>query len=297
LLSTQFSNDSSTEAQIGFNIRGAWLRGDEEMNMRKLIATLLAAASLTSPALAQRWRDGDAGVQPAREQTERPERQERRAERQAAQVAQPRQEVRQEARQDRQEFRQERRADRQGFRQERQQDRSAWQAGQYQNREQFQRDRAGAVQDYRRDRTEDRRDYRQDRTQDRRDWQRDRNQSGNWQNRDGSRWSGSSTGSWNRDWRRDQRYNWQDWRQRNRGSYHFPRYYAPRGWSFGYNRFSLGAYLSAPLFAQDYWISDPYEYRLPPAYGPYRWIRYYDDVLLIDIRNGLVVDTIYDFFR
>ena len=136
--------------------------------------------------------------------------------------------------------------------------------------------------------------HRNDWQRDRQDWQCDRNQSGSWQNRDGSRWSGS--GSWNTDWRRDQRYNWQDWRQRNWGRHHFPRYYAPRGWSHGYNRFSLGVILSAPLFSQNYWIDDPFQYQLPPAYGPYRWVRYYDDALLVDIRTGQVVDAIYDFF-
>ena len=31
-------------------------------------------------------------------------------------------------------------------------------------------------------------------------------------------------------------------------------------------------------------------------YGPYRWVRYYDDVLLVDVYSGEVVDVIYDFF-
>jgi hypothetical protein len=35
---------------------------------------------------------------------------------------------------------------------------------------------------------------------------------------------------------------------------------------------------------------------LPAAYGSYRWVRYYDDVLLVDVRNGRVVDVIRDFF-
>ena len=30
--------------------------------------------------------------------------------------------------------------------------------------------------------------------------------------------------------------------------------------------------------------------------GPYRWVRYYDDALLVDIYSGEVVDVIYDFF-
>ena len=40
----------------------------------------------------------------------------------------------------------------------------------------------------------------------------------------------------------------------------------------------------------------PYDYRLPEAYGPYRWVRYYNDALLVDIYTGEVVDTVYDIF-
>jgi hypothetical protein len=282
--------------------------------MRKLIATLLAAAALTTPAMAQRDPGGNPGFRAAPERTEA---QEAHAGRRSAQApaqaprqqfrqerVDNRQAFRQEQRNDRQAFRQDRRDDRQNVRQERVVDRQAWQAAQNQNREQFRRDRGEDARDFRRDRADDRRDFRQDRQQDRRDWQRDRQ---NWQrernqwqdrnrfqNRDGYRWN--NNGAWNRDWRRDGRYNWQDWRQRNYGRYSFPRYYAPRGWTHGYNRFSLGVILSAPLFSQSYWIDDPFQYQLPPAYGPYRWVRYYDDALLVDLRSGQVVDAIYDFF-
>jgi len=101
---------------------------------------------------------------------------------------------------------------------------------------------------------------------------------------------------WNRDWRGDRRYDWNDGRLRNRQAYRLPRYYAPGGWNGGYRRFSVGIRLSSLLFAQDYWIGDPGYYRLPPVYGPYRWVRYYNDALLIDIRYGTVVDTVYDIF-
>lgn len=74
------------------------------------------------------------------------------------------------------------------------------------------------------------------------------------------------------------------------------RYYPPYGYSYGYNRFSIGVVLGSAFFGSNYWINDPYAYRLPAAYEPYRWVRYYDDVLLIDVRNGYVVDVIYDFF-
>src|SRR3546814_10357719 len=64
-----------------------------------------------------------------------------------------------------------------------------------------------------------------------------------------------------------------------------PRYYAPRGWHNSYSRYSVGIYLNDLLFARNYWIDDPYYYRLPPAYGSMRWIRYYDDALLVDTRD------------
>ena len=35
---------------------------------------------------------------------------------------------------------------------------------------------------------------------------------------------------------------------------------------------------------------------LPEVWGPYRWVRYYDDVMLVDIYTGQVVDVIYNFF-
>ena len=111
-----------------------------------------------------------------------------------------------------------------------------------------------------------------------------------WNNRDGD------GRAWNRDWRRDQRYDWQRWRYSNRDTFRARPYYAPYDWNYGYRRFSIGFSLTRILFDQRYWIQDPYSYRLPPAYGAYRWVRYYDDVLLVDVRTGQVVDAIYDFF-
>ncbi|WP_343528895.1 RcnB family protein [Sphingomonas sp.] len=100
---------------------------------------------------------------------------------------------------------------------------------------------------------------------------------------------------WNRGWRRDRRYDWMNWRSLNRGAYHLPRYYAPyRG--DAYQRFSSGVILEPMFFGQSYWLDDPYAYRLPPAYGAYRWVRYYNDALLVDLRSGLVVDVVYDIF-
>lgn len=103
-------------------------------------------------------------------------------------------------------------------------------------------------------------------------------------------------GQWNRGWRNDGRYDWNGYRRYNSEAFRLPRYSAPYGWNYGYRRFGVGFVLDEMLFAPDYWIDDPYDYRLPPAYGPYRWVRYYGDALLVDIDSGQVVDVVYGMF-
>jgi len=109
-------------------------------------------------------------------------------------------------------------------------------------------------------------------------------------------WNQNFNGNWNRDWRRDRQFDWQGYRSFNRNLFRGQRYAVPFGWNYGYRRFGIGLTLNNLLFGQQYWIDDPFAYRLPPAYGPYRWVQYYNDVLLVDLRSGLVVDAIYDFF-
>ncbi|MES1975434.1 MAG: RcnB family protein [Pseudomonadota bacterium] len=113
---------------------------------------------------------------------------------------------------------------------------------------------------------------------------------GDWRN------NGGNNRNWNRNWHNDNRYNWRANRDRYRNNYHLPRYYAPYGWDYGYRRFGIGFTLSSILFEQNYWIDDPEYYGLPPVFGPYRWVRYYNDALLVDIYTGQVVDTVYDIF-
>lgn len=119
---------------------------------------------------------------------------------------------------------------------------------------------------------------------------------GNRDNRDFGYYGDRKDFRWNRDWRRDSRYDWQRYRFSNRSFFRQPRYYDPFGSRFGYKRFSIGIRIGSSYYSDRYWISDPFAYRLPYADGPYRWVRYYDDVLLIDLRNGQVIDVIYDFF-
>ena len=99
---------------------------------------------------------------------------------------------------------------------------------------------------------------------------------------------------WTHDWRSDRRYDWRRYRDRNRSRFHLGFYFDPFGWN--YRRYSIGWRLWPSYYGQDYWLNDPWQYRLPPAYGPYRWVRYHDDALLVNIYTGTVVDVIYNFF-
>lgn len=132
------------------------------------------------------------------------------------------------------------------------------------------------------------------------DWQQDRQQTQNAYRsgyRDGNRSGSYRDGyrAWNHDWRRDNRYNWYSYRNQYRDRYRLGRYYAPYS-NYRYNRLSIGFRLGSLFFGSRYWINDPWQYRLPEAYGPYRWVRYYDDALLVNTYSGEVVDVIYDFF-
>ncbi|MFC3440184.1 RcnB family protein [Sphingobium rhizovicinum] len=175
-------------------------------------------------------------------------------------------------------------------------------------------------QNWRNDQRNDRPDWRNDRRGDdrrdwngNRDWNRDRDRNdgrwnndnrnggwnnGNWNNGrrydDRTRWSNQRR--WDNGWRQDRRYDWYSYRSRYGDQYRMGRYYAPRGWDYGYRRFSVGIFLNSLLYSNSYWLDDPYSYRLPPAYGSLRWIRYYDDALLVDVRDGYVVDVINNFF-
>ena len=124
------------------------------------------------------------------------------------------------------------------------------------------------IRDWRRDGRDDRRDS-QDRRGDRRDW--------------------------NRGWRSDNRYNWQDWRYRNRNIFRLDPYYSPYR-NYRYSRFSVGLILDRLFYDQRYWLSDPSYYRLPYAPDGTQWVRYYNDVLLVDVYTGEVIDVIYNFF-
>ena len=109
-----------------------------------------------------------------------------------------------------------------------------------------------------------------------------------------ARTPGVVTNGWREGWRRDNRYDWQRYRDRNRSQFRLGIYVDPFGW--GYRQIGYGSRLDNRYYSGRYALNDPWTYRLPLAPPGYRWIRYYDDALLVDVRYGEVVDVIRDFF-
>jgi hypothetical protein len=143
------------------------------------------------------------------------------------------------------------------------------------------------VQNQRRDTQRQRYDGRNDNQQQGgRQWDR---------NRDGARdGRNGQTQHWNSNWRNDHRYDWRNYRNHHRSTFHIGVYYDP--FNYGYQRYNIGYRMQPNYYASNYWLNDPAMYALPYAPFPYKWVRYYNDALLVDTYTGQVADVIYDFF-
>lgn len=96
------------------------------------------------------------------------------------------------------------------------------------------------------------------------------------------------------EYREHRRDAWKDHRAHNRHIYHRPPYVGPH--DYRYRIWRPGVRLPAAYYAPRYVIADPWYYRLPRPAPRERWVRYGNDVLLVDVRNGTIRDVIRDFF-
>lgn len=95
-----------------------------------------------------------------------------------------------------------------------------------------------------------------------------------------------------REARREYREDWRDYRRSRPDVFRGPAYVGPRG--YAYRPIAPGYRFNAGYYDRRYWV-DPVRYHLaPPAYGR-RWIRYGNDVVLVDVRTGRAV-TVYNRF-
>lgn len=95
-----------------------------------------------------------------------------------------------------------------------------------------------------------------------------------------------------REARREVREDWRDYRRSHRSVYRGGNWRAP----FRYNQWNAGAQLRPAYYNSRYYISDPYRYRLPRPGMNQRWVRHYNDVMLVNVRNGRVIQVHRGFF-
>ncbi|MEJ7925946.1 RcnB family protein [Sphingobium sp. AN641] len=95
-----------------------------------------------------------------------------------------------------------------------------------------------------------------------------------------------------RDARREVREDWRDYRRTHRDAYRGGNWRAP----FRYNRWNQGQQLRPVYYISRYYISDPYRYRLPRVGANQRWVRHYNDVMLVNVRTGRVIQVHRGFF-
>lgn len=100
-----------------------------------------------------------------------------------------------------------------------------------------------------------------------------------------------------RETRRDQHEtnrDWRDYRQSHRRAFTRPAYVAPRG--YRYRPVSIGATLNRLFWGSNYRIGNYAAYRLPYPGRHRMYVRYGNDVLLINARNGRVIQVYKGFF-
>lgn len=66
---------------------------------------------------------------------------------------------------------------------------------------------------------------------------------------------------------------------------------------FKYNRFTIGARIQPVYFGPRYAVADWRRFHWAAPAANQRWVRHYDDALLVNVRTGRVVKVIYNAFR
>ena len=95
--------------------------------------------------------------------------------------------------------------------------------------------------------------------------------------------------------RQEYREDWRDYRRAHGDVFRGPAYVGPRG--YRYRPVAVGYRFAPGYYGRNYWVNDYARYRLPrPGYGYQRWVRYGNDVVLVDIRTGRVLRVYNRFF-
>ncbi|HWJ68565.1 MAG TPA: RcnB family protein [Sphingobium sp.] len=97
---------------------------------------------------------------------------------------------------------------------------------------------------------------------------------------------------------RDTRHNVRDTRQdRQRVIREYNRTNPWRAAPFRYTRFNVGARIQPSYYGSRYVVKDYQRFHWSRPGANQRWVRHYDDALLVNTRTGRVVKVIYNAFR
>ncbi|WP_425231086.1 RcnB family protein [Sphingomonas sp.] len=97
-----------------------------------------------------------------------------------------------------------------------------------------------------------------------------------------------------RDDQRETREDWRDYRRSHADIYRGSAYAGPRG--YRYRPVTVGFRFAPSYYGRNYWVNDWSRYRLArPGYNQ-QYIRYGNDVVLVDIRSGRVLRVFGGFF-
>ena len=97
-----------------------------------------------------------------------------------------------------------------------------------------------------------------------------------------------------REARQERREDWQDYRRAHGDVFRGPRYVGPRG--YAYRPVNVGYRFAPSYYGARYVISDYGRYRLPRPMAYHQWVRYGNDVVLVNIRTGRVAQVHNRFF-
>ena len=94
--------------------------------------------------------------------------------------------------------------------------------------------------------------------------------------------------------RQERREDWRDYRRSHPNDFRRPGYAGPRG--YRYRPVTAGYRFAPEYYGRNYWVNDWQRYRLATPLGYQRWVRYGNDVVLVDIRSGRVASVYNGFF-
>lgn len=97
-----------------------------------------------------------------------------------------------------------------------------------------------------------------------------------------------------RESRQELREDWRDYRRTHRDAYRRPAYAGPRG--YAYRPVAVGHRFDRAYYGNRYWVNNYGAYRLPAPSRGARWVRYGNDVVLVNINNGRVLEVYNRFF-